>query len=103
MSWSIGTKGDGCGDCEKSSKCKKCCKDKEISYKGSHEQNTVSAFKVTGAVADFTIANKLPDVSNFISKCFCSYQGSVYGPKAPPGVWQQIPLYKLYSSFAYYG
>jgi len=102
MSWSIGAKGEGCGVCEKSSKCKKCCKDKDISYKVSNEQNTIAALKIKKVISHFPIADQLP-VFDYSSTQYRSYYFHSYAPNASPGQWQFIPLYKLHSSFTYYG
>lgn len=104
ISWSIGSKGDDCGDCEKQSGSKKCCKDEVISYKGSQEQNSVSAYKIKGFTT-VDIAEVIPAVYyDIIPACYDNSCRPISRlSSSPPGKWQHIPLYKLHSSFVYYG
>jgi hypothetical protein len=65
------------------------------------DQNTVSQqfFKFIDIPAD------LPQYHTECIECIDLYKAGTlqYSPNAPPGLWQNIPLYKLNSSLTYYG
>lgn len=105
-SWNVFAKSDGCdgGECgDESSQSDDCCKDEVVTAKVSHEQNVAEAVKLKLSplnwVAISTPQQWLPYkvASVQIYNTLCSR------PNAPPGLWQQIPLFKLHSSFTYYG
>ena len=78
----------------------KCCKDKVVTLKVNTEQKNVAAFKVKTPVLLTTVV-LYPSATN-ISLISSEYAFNHFS-NAPPGLWQQIPLYKLFSSLAYYG
>ena len=94
-SWNVYVESDGCAGDD--------CKDEVITAKVSEDQNIVTAFKLK--LADNSFAAILPQYFSVpdapaISVAFAA---NAHMPNAPPGLWQQIPLYKLHSSFTYYG
>jgi hypothetical protein len=102
-SWSMYAKNDGCNDdvCDESDD-DGCCKDEVIAAKVDNDQNTVNAFKLKSFFTEWqcialpTIIEKSKVNSLFVKT-------STNQSNAPPGLWQQIPLFKLHSSFTYYG
>lgn len=105
-SWNVYAQTDGCtgGECGDESKQEDgCCKDEVIAAKVSNDQNTVSAFKLKLSADDAWMMPALPayyehNTINAVSVNIVSDQ-----PNAPPGRWQNIPLYKITSGFIYYG
>ena len=105
-SWNVYVESDGCAgdDCSDVPEEEDgCCKDEVITAKVSEDQNIVTAFKLK--LADNSFAAILPQYFSVpdapaISVAFAA---NAHMPNAPPGLWQQIPLYKLHSSFTYYG
>ena len=95
-----GCEDGGCGD--ESEEPDDCCKDKVVKAKTVQDQNSTQAFKF-----------KLAGFSDFIlpvtyhldgcEACFVHYTTKVHKANAPAGLWQSLPLYKLHSSFTYYG
>lgn len=80
-----------------------CCKDKTFTAKIDTEQNFVSAFKIK--LIDNSFAAVLP-VTYYIpvnDVVAVSIHTTANKANAPPGLWQQIPLYKLHARFTYYG
>lgn len=104
-SWAMYADKAGCdgGECgDESQENDDCCKDEVITAKISNDQNTVSAFKLklSTEVADLI----LPQVYYYQNdEPVISVISTSYQPNAPPGRWQNIPLYKLHSGFIYYG
>lgn len=99
VSVSMEINGDPCNDaCGK--KPMKCCKDKVVMLKVSNEQKTVNAFKVKAQVPLAVSIIYPTPVSTLLIN---TGHSSVYLSNAPPGRWQQIPLYQLHSSLVYYG
>jgi hypothetical protein len=104
VDWNIGAKAEGCGSCDASASPKKCCKDKVVSLKGAVDQHAAADIikvKFTGGVLLFA-ATPLHRQYAGVAYGGC-YRALVYAANAPPGPWQQIPLFKLHSSFTYYG
>ena len=79
----------------------KCCSDKVITLKIAQDQNT--AYNVWQQLSAVTLA-VLP-VYSFTSAAAipATAPEPAYRANAPPGRWQDIPLYKLLSRFTYYG
>lgn len=105
-SWTLYSDGEGCADdaCDDEQETQTedgCCKDEVVVAKVMDDQNTVSQqfFKFIDIPAD------LPQHHTVCIECVDLYRaGSLqYSPNAPPGLWQNIPLYKLNSSLTYYG
>ena len=80
----------------------KCCKDKVVSLKVINEQKTVQHFSLKSFSNSLPPA-LLPGMANNVVALPVSVHANLYNPNAPPGLWQQIPLYQLYSSLVYYG
>lgn len=105
-SWNVYTESDGCaGDAcsDEPEEEEGCCKDEVITAKVSQDQNLVNAFKLKlsensfiAILPEYIILPESP--VNIIA-----IAATAHMPNAPPGLWQQIPLYKLHSSFTYYG
>jgi hypothetical protein len=90
----------GCGD--ESEEPDGCCEDKVVTAKVIQDQNSLDAFKLkisayTEAILPVTYYhdNRLVHAVHYITK--------IHQANAPPGTWQSLPLYKLHSSFTYYG
>lgn len=106
VSWNIYMKAGDCSGCDdnhgKEKKAPKCCKDKVVTAKVSHDQNS-AGFQLQLSDAQFLPA-AAPQI--FFHAGEAVYAGTVTPANranAPPGLWQHIPLYKLHSSFTYYG
>lgn len=80
-----------------------CCKDEVVVTKISNDQDVVSFFKLKLASAEWILPGA---IQPFYSAQSVTYElpAIITGhPNAPPGLWQQIPLFKLHSRFTYYG
>lgn len=102
-SWNVftdnkGCEDDGCRDKEKDG----CCKDEVVNVKVSGDQNITSVFKIKAAPA-FDIAILPQAVIPLQPVFYKAVAIKAHMPNAPPGLWQQLPLYKLHSRFTYYG
>jgi hypothetical protein len=84
-----------------SSKADDCCKDKTITLKIAQDQNRVNDVQL-----------QLQSLQIVAPQQFHMYAltdiperpvTQVYQANAPPGRWQNIPLYKLHSRLTYYG
>lgn len=104
-SWGFNWHSDGCKDdsCkEEKEKEGNCCKDKIIASKITTDQ-------VVTAQTPFSFSEKyflLPTIDYPVfqeSLTLAPVAAPTYQANAPPGNWQQIPLYKLHSSLTYYG
>lgn len=104
-SWAVngqkkGCKSDPCH--EEKEKGNSCCKDKIIALKIASKQ------LATGQV-HFNFAQKLTFSETLLFPILSDItinrieRIDSYCANAPPGTWQYIPLYKLHSSFTYYG
>lgn len=79
-----------------------CCSDKTITLKIAQDQNKVAEAQFSLNVLQLTgpvIFYALPELTRFPAAAPLN----VYQANAPPGLWQDIPLYKLHSRFTYYG
>lgn len=105
-SWNVYVENSGCpdGECgDESTEPDGCCKDEVIAAKVSYDQDVVSSFKVKATAAEWVA---IPTSSFYWVKeqvVFSTIALKDNRANAPPGIWQQIPLYKLHSSFTYYG
>lgn len=78
-----------------------CCSDKVITLKIAQDQNAAQGILLqfatlqSATVPGYTIA--LP------VEIPVAHGQPAYRANAPPGLWQDIPLYKLHSRFTYYG
>ncbi len=104
-SWALTGKASGCEDasCESAAPSEdNCCKDKIIKANVDDEQVMVKALQLDKAPLLFTTPTSFQGFSN--NEVYQGFQPSVaHAANAPPGSWQAIPLYKLFSSFTYYG
>ena len=106
-SWTVYDKTDGCaeGECgDETEQSDDCCTDEVITAKIAQDQHHISALKLKLATAMDADAVLVPDYS--IARDVIireSNPGTLHKANAPPGLWQNTPLYKLHSSFTYYG
>lgn len=90
---------DDCGD--ESMENDGCCKDEVVVAKVSQDQNTAQQLVLKLMAVDAAI----PFCPHFNIEEVAIVKSGIYehAPNAPPGLWQDIPLYKLHSSLTYYG
>ncbi len=79
-----------------------CCSDKTITFKISQDQYKASSpnqlsFEAFAQLI-LPVVPSVPAVAIRVSESAFTYQAN-----APPGLWQNIPLYKLHARFTYYG
>jgi len=80
---------------------KDCCSNKTITLKIAETQNSVS--KATGFLSGLGTSASIPVIIPHDIQFYTpAIQHIGYRSNAPPGRWQNIPLYKLHSSFTYY-
>ncbi len=83
-------------------KSNSCCVDQVITLKIDQEQDRATgiflSFSNYWAVVSLRYGF-LPNYTFYTDK----RTENVYYAQAPPGLWQNIPLYKLHSRFTYYG
>jgi hypothetical protein len=105
-SWTVYLKAAGCddGDCgDESDEPDGCCEDKVIAYKVTNDQYQVDAFKIKLQALQIE-ALATNDYYLVLRSSFDSQRAvRTYQSNAPPGLWENIPLFKLHSSFNYYG
>jgi hypothetical protein len=104
-SWDVFSSSGGCSDddcSEEEETPEGCCSEKMISSKLSLDQQYPEVQKIVRIAVlespfqiEFNILPKISSGNCPVSLC--------YFPKAPPGLWQQISLYKLHSGFIFYG
>lgn len=77
-----------------------CCKHQTVVVKTIHDQLSEKAqqllfsFQASPALANnFVYTGIVPELPVYVSNRI----------NAPPGIWQNIPLYKLHQRFTYYG
>lgn len=106
-SWQVYVKDDnGCKDdvcTEDPTEEEGCCKDETVVAKVNVDQNIVNFFKLQLIPAEWVLPSQpqyfVPQ--NNITPVAILQTANM--PNAPPGLWQNIPLFKLHSSFTYYG
>jgi hypothetical protein len=78
-----------------------CCKNKTITLKIQQDQNRVNELQLQLASLQLVapVAYQVPSLFSLPENA----EHSAYQANAPPGRWQQIPLYLLHGSFTYYG
>lgn len=100
---SFAPKGEACGGCAGCGKTQRgCCEDKVITFKTVQDQETVSPFRLKSIVADIILPTPIvyaPEQAVQLP----TERAIQYMPNAPPGRWQNIPLYKLHARLTYYG
>ena len=105
-SWSVYLQGDGCeedGCSDEPQEEDGCCKDKVVASKVTQDQNHVDAYKLKTSLAELNaiLPGRVGDVIE--APIVCQATIVTNQSNAPPGLWEGIPLYKLHSSFTYYG
>ena len=105
-SWSVYLQGNGCeedGCSDEPEEEDGCCKDKVVASKVSQDQNHVDAFKLKASLGEFEAI--VPGTVGYHIDVPAVFEATVVTNQsnAPPGLWEGIPLYKLHSSFTYYG
>jgi len=105
-SWKVYQSSEGCGgdDCTgKEGIGHSCCKDKVITAKVEEDQHHVDALKLKLS-ADQGILTQVLVFPEWLEPVpAVSQEEGGNRANAPPGLWQQLPLYKLYTRFTYYG
>lgn len=80
-----------------------CCSSKVVTLKIAQDQNKESKVQLQLAAPDAFVALQshftIPVLTGFSSEEI----KEAYQSNAPPGLWQNIPLYKLHARFTYYG
>ncbi len=104
-SWGMYAEGDGCSGDSCSDMPEEedgCCKDEVIAAKVEVDQNIVDFFKLKLTSAEWIAPTPVYYATDaaglYIAATYTSYM-----PNAPPGLWQNIPLFKLHGSLTYYG
>ena len=104
-SWNLYTdksscEGDACGD--EMDKNDPCCEDEIVVAKVSSDQDVTSFKNIAPKVliTDVTLNHQNIEVEHNNLQAHTSLLNSA---NAPPELWQNIPLFKLYSNFTYYG
>lgn len=106
-SWQVYVKDDnGCKDdvCSDNPDMEEgCCKDEVVAAKVNVDQNIAGFVKLQLKAAEWVMPPIMvyPVPENTVYTTTGNY--TAYKPNAPPGRWQDIPLFKLHSSFTYYG
>lgn len=77
-----------------------CCTDQTFVVKTVSDQINISAFQFLFSDFKATVPGKL-NVPAFISPLEYASRNT-YQSNAPPGLWQDIPLFKLHQRFTYY-
>jgi len=104
--WSMYVSSNGCdeGECGiEEDEPDDCCENKTISSKLSEDQNLATLSKLKINAVDWAILPKAT-ISPVFKSSFSSVEINIDNqPNAPPGLWENIPLYKLHTSLTYYG
>jgi hypothetical protein len=105
-SWNVYLKGAGCeeGDCgDEEEQSDSCCKDKVVTTKVSQDQHHTDWLKLK--LSQPVMAAQTPGflLVQVIAAGDGTGEAGIHHANAPPGPWQQIPLYKLHSRLTYYG
>jgi len=106
QSWQVNTPAKSCC-CERSQSGEasfrkvKCCTDKVLVLKLTQDQNTVtgSAHYLSFGLAFLLPPYPAPVFSGYAADC----RTDLPRTHAPPGLWENIPLYKLHKRLVYYG
>ena len=104
-SWGVYASNDGCATDSCSDDMEEeegCCKDEVIAAKVTVDQNVVDSFKFKLSFVDWITPPQYFYVVE-TQAIHVAAQSVHCMPNAPPGLWQEIPLFKLHSSFTYYG
>ena len=108
-SWEIYQKADvcesGCDDEAPAVEEESCCKDKAVALKITTDQQQPQSVKILFG-SDAALLPVLPVLYGLFPQNAHSQSVAVKASSranAPPGLWQNIPLHKLYMRFMYYG
>lgn len=104
-SWNVFSK-TGCEDgaCDdESQESDGCCKDEVITAKITKDQHVAPTFKFKVPLDEWQAPLPVYPFVQALDHSAVTVKATAHQPNAPPGLWQQIPLYKLHSSFTYYG
>jgi hypothetical protein len=103
-SWQVYVKSDeGCQDdvcTDNPAEEEGCCKDETIVAKVNTDQTLVNFFKLQLS-QQFIIPAQLQYSTPENTIALVSQKAVKYMPNAPPGRWQNIPLFKLHKRFKY--
>lgn len=105
-SWNLFADNDGCMDdnCgDESTENDDCCKDELVVAKVNNEQNVAQQLVFKFIAADYNAIFPNHQFFQLASEVAAQQHTSTNTANAPPGLWQNIPLYKLNSNFTYYG
>ncbi|HTM67499.1 MAG TPA: hypothetical protein VL093_14325 [Flavipsychrobacter sp.] len=103
-SWSFFSSSDRCNDteCDDVVKPDNCCKDKVISAKVVQDQHLTQTIKLL--TSSWATVNTINHFISHTTAIFSDPRQTLSNQSnAPPGPWQNIPLYKLHARFTYYG
>lgn len=105
-SWSLFSENNGCDDggCDQEQEGPDdCCKDKVVRSQAGQEQHYSQAILLKA----FSVFDALISPSHGFAPTvrLSIVPLSTAEPRggAPPGLWQELPLYRLYARFTYYG
>jgi hypothetical protein len=105
-SWQVYVKSDeGCTDdvcTDNPAEEEGCCKDEVVVAKVTVDQNIVDFFKLQLS-QDWALPLQPQYFVPQNNTVALAAKQTTNMPNAPPGRWQNIPLFKLHSSFTYYG
>lgn len=80
-----------------------CCNNKVITAKISHEQQPANFLKLKGYAADWSFTNDTVYMAAYLLPVPAIQQKGIQHANAPPGLWEDIPLYKRFSRLVFYG
>lgn len=103
-SWQLFAENDGCNSdaCSDEPSDDGCCKDELVVAKVNDDQNVAQQLVLKVLAIDYLA--QLPQGLLLPERIQGNNTVTVaYSSNAPPGLWQDIPLYKLNSNYIYYG
>ena|ERR1700733_3424136 len=86
--------------CAKKSSKKGCCKDESKTFKTNDHQLVKASFDFSHQPVAIP---SLPSYFSLTDRICTTCTNITAKANAPPGIWEHIPLYKLHTSFIYYG
>lgn len=105
-SWKLFADADDCF-CEKSKKKKakkhKCCSEEMVLAKMEQDHQGVPGIHFDHHPVDALLPVPVYTYSGYGAAFPAGRSAVAHRPNAPPGLWQQIPLYQLHQRFTYYG
>jgi len=94
---------DDCADDAEHTTNSDCCKNEVITAKITIDHDVSDVFKLKLSVVEWIAPQPIVFHAADNSFAAASHKRTTGRPNAPPGLWQNIPLFKLHSSFTYYG